>query len=65
LFSLLHFALSVRTMNLVVSAHRSLAYVVLGCRAWNALNRNMKILLTWASIVSAVRRIVRGVDASN
>jgi hypothetical protein len=69
LFSLFRFASSARTRNLVVPAHRSLAmsqsFVVLGCRAWNALPHAMKILPTRASFVSAVRRMVRGVDASN
>jgi hypothetical protein len=49
--------------------HRSLAmtqsFVVLGCRVWNALPHDMKILPTRASFVSAVRKMVRGVDASN
>jgi hypothetical protein len=67
LFSLFRFALSVRTRNLVVPAHRSLAmsqsFVTLGCRAWNALDHCMKILPTRASFVSAVRRMVCGVDA--
>jgi hypothetical protein len=57
----------VRTRNLVVPAHRSLAisqsFVTLGCRAWNALDHCMKILPTRASFVSAVRRMVCGVDA--
>jgi hypothetical protein len=55
------------TRNLVVPAHRSLAmgqsFVTLGCRAWNALPHCMKILPTRASFVSAVRRMVCGVDA--
>jgi hypothetical protein len=58
-----------RTRILVVQAHRSLAmsqsFVVLGRRAWNALPHDMKILPTRASFVSSVRRMVRGVDASN
>jgi hypothetical protein len=41
------------------------SFVVLGCRAWNALPRGMEFLPTWASFVSAVRRMIRGVDASN
>jgi hypothetical protein len=65
LFSLFRFVLSVRTRNLVVPAHRSLArsqsFVVLGCRAWNALPHAMKILSTLASFVPAVRRMVCGV----
>jgi hypothetical protein len=69
LFSLFRFASSARTRNLVVPAHRSLAmsesFVVLGCRAWNALPHAMKILPTRVSFVSAVRRMVSGVDASN
>jgi hypothetical protein len=59
LLSLFRFALSVRTRNLVVPVHRSLAMsqclVVLGCRAWN-----MRALF-----VSAVRRMFCGVDAPN
>jgi hypothetical protein len=62
LFSLFRFASSSRTRNLVVPVHRSLAmsqiFVVLSCRAWNA--HGMKILPTWASFVSTVRRMVRG-----
>jgi hypothetical protein len=69
LFSLFRFALSARTRNLTVPAHSSLvmsqSFVVLGCRAWNALPHGMKILPTRASFVSAVSRMVRGVDASN
>jgi hypothetical protein len=53
----------------VVPAHRSPAmsqsFVAFGCRAWNALPHGMKILSTRAPFVSAVRRMVRGVDASN
>jgi cell division protein FtsL len=49
LFSLFCIASSARTRNLVVPAHRSLAmrqsFVVLDCRAWNALLHDMKILL--------------------
>jgi hypothetical protein len=54
LFSLFRFALAM-----------SQSFVVLGCRAWNALPHDMKILLTWTSFVSAVRKMIRGVDASN
>jgi hypothetical protein len=67
LFSLFRFVLSTRTRNMVVPAHRSLAmsqsFVVLGCRAWNALPHAMKFLSTCASFVPSVRRMVRGVDA--
>jgi hypothetical protein len=56
LFSLFRFASFARMMNLVVPAHCSLAmsqsFVVLGCRAWNALPHDMKILPTRASFVS-------------
>jgi hypothetical protein len=52
-----------------VPAHCSLpmshSFVVLGCRAWNVLPNRMKILPTRASFFSVVRRMVRGVDASN
>jgi hypothetical protein len=69
LFSLFRFASPARTRNLVVPAHRSLTmtqpFVVLGCGAWNALPNGMKILPTLASFVCAVRRMVRGVDASD
>jgi uncharacterized membrane protein len=43
----------------------SQSFVVLGCRAWNALPHDKKILPTQDSLVSAVRSMVRGVDASN
>jgi hypothetical protein len=61
------FAISARTRILVVPAHRSLAssLVVLSCRAWNALPHGMKVLPTRASFVSTVKRMVRGIDASN
>jgi hypothetical protein len=71
LLSFLYKVLHVRHIcfRLVVSAHRSLAmsqfYVVLDCRAWNVLPHDMKILLTWASFVFVVRRMVRRVDALN
>jgi hypothetical protein len=51
LFSLFPFASSARTKKLVVPAHCSLvmsqSFVVLGCRAWNALPHDLKILPTW------------------
>jgi hypothetical protein len=69
LYSLFHFVSFARTRNLVDPAHRSFAmsqsFVVVGCRAWKALLHGMKILPTRASFVSAVRRLVRGGDASN
>jgi hypothetical protein len=69
LFLLFRFASSARTRNLVVPAHRSLAmsqsFVVLSCQAWNALSHDMKILPRRTSFVSAVSRMVRGVDALN
>jgi hypothetical protein len=69
LFSVFRFASSARTRNLLDPAHRSLAmsqsFVVLGCRAWNALPHAMKILPTRVSFVSAVKRMVSGVNASN
>jgi hypothetical protein len=40
----------------------SQSFVVLGCRAWISLPHDMKILPIRALFVSAVRRIVRGVD---
>jgi hypothetical protein len=69
LFLLFRFASSVRTKNWVVPAHRSPAmsqsFVVLGCGLWNALPHAMKILSTRVSFVFAVKRMVRGVDASD
>jgi hypothetical protein len=69
LFSLFRFASSPPRRNLVVTAHRSLAmsqpFTVFRCWAWNTLSHDMKILPTRTSFVSAVRRMVRGVDASN
>jgi hypothetical protein len=69
LFSLFRFASSTRTRNLVVPAHRSLAmrqsFVLLGCRAWNKVPPDLQIMPTGASFVSAVKKMVRGVDASN
>jgi hypothetical protein len=60
-FSLLRFALSTRTRNLVVPARRSLAMLFFAAgRRMHA----MKILPTRASFVSAVGKMVRGVDVS-
>jgi hypothetical protein len=48
-----------------LSLAMSQSFVVLGCRAWNALHYDMKILPMRSSFVSAVKRMVHGVDASN
>jgi hypothetical protein len=69
LFLLFRFDSSARTRNLVVPAHRSLAmsqsFVVLGCKEWNVMPHDMKILPMQALFVPAVKRMVRHVDASN
>jgi hypothetical protein len=63
LFSLFHFASSVRTRNLTVPPHRTLAmsqsFVVLGCRAWNLLPHDVKRLPTHGRFVSALRGMYR------
>jgi hypothetical protein len=66
LFLLFRFALFACTRNLAVPAlAMSQSLVVLSCRAWNALPHGMKVLPTRASFVSTVKRMVRGIDASN
>jgi hypothetical protein len=63
LFSLFHFASSMRTRNLTVPPHRTLAmsqsFLVLGCRAWNSLPHDVKWLLTHRRFVSALRGMYR------
>jgi hypothetical protein len=62
--SFLYKVLHVRQPCYLFSLAMSQSFVVLGCRAWNELPHGMEFLPTWASFVSAVRRMVRGVDAS-
>jgi hypothetical protein len=41
----------------------SKSFVVLGCRAWNAIPQDTNILPTRASIASFVSRMIRGVQS--
>jgi hypothetical protein len=56
-----HCAISVRTRNLAVPYHRTVAmtqsFMVLGCSAWNLLPHDVKQLPTHWKFVSALRRM--------
>jgi hypothetical protein len=64
----IHFASSARTRNLTVPPHRTLAtsqsFVVLGCRAWNSLQHDVKRLLAGRFIL-ALRGMYRSLKYSH